>query len=173
MKKIIPFLLSAACIASLAAEETYTEQCRECPCMKEKEKQDKLNSSIKFITPELFKEKLEKLANSTTVVVNVTPQEVRDKHIPGTEKISVDKILEKALELKWPKDAEIILYDRRGISSKKAYAILSSMGYKNISVVEGGMDIWITEKPGLLNIEILQGIQRNYTDDELIAFLLQ
>jgi rhodanese-related sulfurtransferase len=170
MKKIMPLLVSIACVSSLIADDTCTTSNRECPCIKERERLEALKNSIKLITPEVFKEKLN---NASTTIINVTPEEVRDKHIPGTEKISVNNILEKVTELKWPKNKEIVLYDRRGVSSKKAYSILVSMGYTNVSVVEGGMDIWLTEKPGLLDIKTIPGIIRNYTDDELIAFLLQ
>jgi rhodanese-related sulfurtransferase len=170
MKKIMPLLVSMACVSGLIAEGTCTTSSRECPCIKERERLEALKNSKMLITPEVFKEKLN---NTSITVINVTPEEVLDKHIPGTEKISVNNILEKVSELKWPKNKEIILYDRRGVSSKKAYSILVSMGYTNVLVVDGGMDIWLTEKPGLLDIKSIPGIVRNYTDDELVAFLLQ
>ncbi len=156
MKKIVCCLVALVGLSVLFDAQIFSTSIKgECPCRKrrhnkvlQKKAQQKKNIVYKYISPERFKRKMD----LSLVVINVTPADMCDKHIVGTEKVSIDNLLDYVIKNAWPKNKPIIVYCRRGITSKDAYQLLMAAGYTNVSLVKGGLDRWLAEKPTLFDI---------------------
>lgn len=75
-----------------------------------------------------------------------TPEEYAEIHLENSLLLPVDEISQAALNRiglgEDAKGKEIILYCRSGNRSKRAYDMMTSLGYTNLSSVQGGMVHW-------------------------------
>jgi len=62
--------------------------------------------------------------------------------IDGSMHIPFERILESEYKELWNDDNKKILFCRNEIESNQAWLILTELGYKNISVLEGGANYW-------------------------------
>ncbi|MCI8620886.1 MAG: rhodanese-like domain-containing protein [Clostridia bacterium] len=84
--------------------------------------------------------KLLKSNNLVTLVDTRSPQEFAENRLNGAINIPEYEIAKKACNLLPNRDAIIVLYCQSGERSKKAYFILSKLGYSNLYDLEGGLD---------------------------------
>lgn len=76
-----------------------------------------------------------------------------DGELEGTDAFIPFNLISTATALPRDKDTEILVYCRTGRMSKEASAALLSLGYANVTELEGGMDAWrasgrqIVERP--------------------------
>jgi len=79
-------------------------------------------------------------------VVNVLPRDIcRDCCIPGSINIPTHLLTYKNSKLKhWPRSAKIVIYcaGENCPLSKYAFQALTSLGFTDVSVLEGGMRAW-------------------------------
>lgn len=82
------------------------------------------------------------------VVVDVRePREYRRSHIVEAQSLPLSTLLQQGLVL--AADKPIVLVCQTGRRSRRAAAVLNSLGYSDVSMVEGGMQAW--EAAGLLS----------------------
>lgn len=114
-------------------------------------KSNQYGAKNSVISPKQLKKELE---NKDFTLINVhTPYE---GEIGRTDTfIEYDSM--KANEYRLPKDknAKIILYCKTGRMSEEALTTLKSMGYTNVRHLEGGMDKWVKEGYGLIDLSSL------------------
>jgi len=80
--------------------------------------------------------------NSNVVILDVrTEREFRENRIANSILLPFDEIEENAEILLPDKDAQILVYCRRGIRSRVAANMLISLGYTNV-LDFGGLDAW-------------------------------
>lgn len=76
------------------------------------------------------------------ILVDVrTPQEYREKRIPGSILLPDYEVKTKAAEVFPDKDAKIVVYCRSGRRSAESAKILRELGYKNVYDL-GGINNW-------------------------------
>lgn len=74
------------------------------------------------------------------------PREFRRSHIPEAQSVPLSTLLQQGLVL--AADKAVIVVCRSGRRSRRAAAVLRSLGYSNVRIVDGGMQAW--EAAGLL-----------------------
>ncbi|MEA5002278.1 MAG: rhodanese-like domain-containing protein [Christensenella sp.] len=94
-----------------------------------------------MITAQELKQKLDDNTNFLLVDVR-TPGEYDEGHIPGAILLPVDIIDDGCTALLPDLAAEIVLYCRSGMRSKKALKKLSAIGYTNLTDLKGGIMDW-------------------------------
>jgi rhodanese-related sulfurtransferase len=72
--------------------------------------------------------------------------EWQDRHIPGAELMPLSLVHVVAEERILKKDTPIITYCMAGGRSLAAAEVLVSLGYTDVSVLEGGCDAWYQTK---------------------------
>ncbi len=68
------------------------------------------------------------------------PREFKRSHIPQARNAPLSKLLKEPLDL--PKDAPLVLVARTTRRSRRAAYVLQQQGFKNLTVLEGGMQAW-------------------------------
>jgi rhodanese-related sulfurtransferase len=71
-----------------------------------------------------------------------TPMEWQAGHIPGATLIPLDELAVRSGEL--PVNEPILIYCRSGNRSLQAMNLLDSVGFMNLSSMDGGIEDWIT-----------------------------
>lgn len=71
-----------------------------------------------------------------------TPLEWQAGHIPGATLIPLDELAVRSGEL--PVNEPILIYCRSGNRSLQAMNLLDSVGFMNLSSMDGGIEDWIT-----------------------------
>lgn len=98
--------------------------------------------------PSLYPEDLHRRLRSTMpgnqpIVIDVRePREYKRSHIVEAQSIPLSTLLQGGLVL--AEDRPIVVVCRTGRRSRRAAAILASLGYRDISILEGGMHAWET-----------------------------
>jgi rhodanese-related sulfurtransferase len=69
-----------------------------------------------------------------------SPQEFEAERIPGVVLFPLENMRRRIDEI--PRDRDIILVDNTGEKSYQAALILQANGFKNVSILEGGMSMW-------------------------------
>lgn len=86
------------------------------------------------------------LINKTSkipILIDVrTTEEYREGTIPGAMSLNIHSDDFKRATEYLPKEQEIIVFCQSGDRSNEAFEILKSVGYKNISQLVGGYDVW-------------------------------
>ena len=83
--------------------------------------------------------------NPNAVILDVrTAQEFNERHIARATLLPVTEVEARAPTVLPDKDAQILIYCRRGNRSRTAASTLISMGYKNVYEF-GGIDTWSYE----------------------------
>ncbi|HEX7814335.1 rhodanese-like domain-containing protein [Dyella sp.] len=70
------------------------------------------------------------------------PDEYRDGHIAGALNIPVEQLAARHGVLDVPRDSDIVVYCKSGIRAAKAQALLQSIGYSHVRVLEGSVQGW-------------------------------
>jgi phage shock protein E len=79
--------------------------------------------------------------NPLAILVDVrSKQEYKEYHLNGAICIPTYELTKKIPKIIKNGEQIIIIYCQCGIRSKKAIAILSQMGYKNLYEIKGGLD---------------------------------
>ncbi len=121
MKKIIPLLLSLLLLAGCAS-----------PAVREPSfRQIGMNEAIEIMEKE----------NDYIILDVRTPEEFREKHIPGAINVPNESIGTEEISELPDKDQLILVYCRSGNRSKQASQKLVKLGYTNI-VEFGGINDW-------------------------------
>lgn len=96
---------------------------------------------VAALAPEAFKENFASASNPVLIDVR-TPAEVQEGIIPGAVNIDIKDSLftDKIKEL--DKNNTYFLYCKAGKRSNDAARQMEQMGFKNISVLEGGITEW-------------------------------
>ncbi len=68
------------------------------------------------------------------------PREFKRSHIPQARNAPLSKLLKEPLDI--PKDAPLVLVARTTRRSRRAAYVLQQQGFKNLTVLEGGMQAW-------------------------------
>ncbi|MFQ6137187.1 MAG: rhodanese-like domain-containing protein [Candidatus Hydrothermarchaeales archaeon] len=71
-----------------------------------------------------------------------TPMEFEEGYIEGAILIPYMELERRHLELKAPKDKEIVVYCKAGVRSKKGAKKLVELGYTNVKNMDAGTDGW-------------------------------
>ena len=81
--------------------------------------------------------------HKTPILIDVrTPDEYREGTIPGAMSLNIhSEDFKRATEF-LPKEREIIVFCQSGDRSNEAFEMLSSLGFKNVSQLIGGYDVW-------------------------------
>lgn len=96
---------------------------------------------MKQINAKELKEKLD--ANEDIIMLDVREPDERVEYNIGGEFIPLGNVMSMQLdELEDKKDKEIICYCRSGKRSLQACMMLETLGYSNVSNLEGGMLGW-------------------------------
>ncbi len=90
------------------------------------------------------------------------PREFRHSHIVDAQSIPLSTLLQQGLVL--ATDKPIIVVCRSGRRSRRAAAVLRSLGYSDVSILEGGMQSW--EAAGLLTAVEFEALGSNVRDGE-------
>jgi glyoxylase-like metal-dependent hydrolase (beta-lactamase superfamily II)/rhodanese-related sulfurtransferase len=100
-------------------------------------------SSIRQISASELEARL-KTANAPAIIDVREQEEYRDElgHLRGSRLIPLRLLPAKAAELDNLKGAEIVVVCRSGIRSTTAAAILTALGFENVSNLKGGMLEW-------------------------------
>lgn len=79
----------------------------------------------------------------TPILIDVrTPEEYREGTIPGAMSLNIhSEDFKRATEF-LPKEREIIVFCQSGDRSNEAFEMLKSLGFKNVSQLIGGYDVW-------------------------------
>lgn len=85
-------------------------------------------------------EKVMKLKRECVCIDVRTPQEFEEERIPGFELIPLESLRRRIDEI--PPNRSIILACETGVRSYQASLILRANGFKNVSVLEGGLRMW-------------------------------
>jgi len=67
-----------------------------------------------------------------------TESEFAEYHIPGAERVPLTALPDYGLQ----KNEKIILYSEGGIHSAQAWFLLSTQGYKGVTMLFGGLEAW-------------------------------
>ena len=101
------------------------------------------HETFSFLNVSELKEQLDK--NEDVVVLDVRDvDEYEGKlgHISGSLNIAVDALSTRLSDLDEYFDKPIIIVCRTDCRSKKAAALLKQFGYRNVSILQGGMEKW-------------------------------
>jgi NADPH-dependent 2,4-dienoyl-CoA reductase/sulfur reductase-like enzyme/rhodanese-related sulfurtransferase/two-component sensor histidine kinase len=69
-----------------------------------------------------------------------SPQEYEEERIPGVESIPLESLRRRIDEI--PRDRAVILVDNTGAKAYQASLILRAQGFENVSILEGGLQMW-------------------------------
>jgi rhodanese-related sulfurtransferase len=98
---------------------------------------NKIEKLVKTITVEEFEQEKEHIGG----IIDVSPfTEHTFRSIPGSINIPLENIRRE--EIPFEKDTNVILYSRTSAGAYKAYRYLTSKGYSNLLVLEGGYVGW-------------------------------
>ena len=81
--------------------------------------------------------------HKTPILIDVrTPEEYREGTIPGAMSLNIhSKDFKRATEF-LPREREIIVFCQSGDRSNEAFEMLKSLGFKNVSQLIGGYEVW-------------------------------
>jgi SulP family sulfate permease len=103
--------------------------------------------NIPEIAPLDLWHKIHKPVEQRPLLIDVRePREFHQGHIAGAELVPLPELLSDGYDL--PQDQEIILMCRGGRRSERAAAVLQDRGYKEVTILRGGILAW--EAAGLL-----------------------
>jgi rhodanese-related sulfurtransferase len=95
----------------------------------------------RFVSPERFQELL---AAPGAVLIDLRePAEYAHGHLPGAVNMPLRLLPEKGPDL--PRDRPLLLVDRSGRRSSRAFYMLEDMGFGNIWGLSGGILAWRAE----------------------------
>jgi sulfur dioxygenase len=100
-------------------------------------------SEVRQMPPEVLQRLLAR--RPPPLVIDVREQaEFRGElgHVPGATLIPLGTLAARAAELEHGKDARIVVVCRAGVRSSTAAAILTSLGFEDVSNLKGGMLAW-------------------------------
>lgn len=84
-----------------------------------------------------------KKTSKSPILIDVrTPEEYREGTIPGAMSLNIHSDDFKRATEYLPKEQEIIVFCQSGDRSNEAFEMLKSLGFKNISQLIGGYDVW-------------------------------
>ncbi|WP_064504803.1 rhodanese-like domain-containing protein [Frateuria defendens] len=69
-------------------------------------------------------------------------EEYRDGHIAGALNIPVEQLASRYGALDVPREREIVVYCKSGRRAAKAQALLESLGYAHVSLLDGSLNAW-------------------------------
>src|SRR5688500_7607118 len=111
-----------------------------CSSPEKNENQVSNDESIKSLTPQEFKENL---ADSNAILIDVrTPEEVAQGVIPGAINIDIKDSTFTSKINALEKDKSYFVYCKAGVRSENAATQMEQLGFKNISVLDGGIVGW-------------------------------
>ncbi|SFN34367.1 Rhodanese-related sulfurtransferase [Paenimyroides ummariense] len=81
--------------------------------------------------------------HKTPILIDVrTPEEYREGTIPGAMSLNIhSEDFKRATEF-LPREREIIVFCQSGDRSNEAFEMLKSLGFKNVSQLIGGYEVW-------------------------------
>ncbi|RRA89301.1 rhodanese-like domain-containing protein [Paenimyroides viscosum] len=81
--------------------------------------------------------------SKTPILIDVrTPEEYREGTIPGAMSLNIHSDDFKRSADNLPKEREIIVFCQSGDRSNEAFEMLKSLGFKNVSQLVGGYEVW-------------------------------
>jgi len=84
-----------------------------------------------------------KKTSKTPILIDVrTSEEYSEGTIPGAMSLNIHSDDFKRATEYLPKEQEIIVFCQSGDRSNEAFEMLKSLGFKNISQLVGGYDVW-------------------------------
>jgi len=84
-----------------------------------------------------------KKTSKSPILIDVrTSEEYREGTIPGAMSLNIHSEDFKLATDYLPKEQEIIVFCQSGDRSNEAFEMLKSLGFKNISQLVGGYDVW-------------------------------
>lgn len=93
-----------------------------------------------------------KKTSKTPILIDVrTSEEYSEGTIPGAMSLNIQSDDFKRATEYLPKEQEIIVFCQSGDRSNEAFELLKSLGFKNISQLVGGYDVWREAKEKLGN----------------------
>lgn len=98
----------------------------------------------KHIKPKQIKQRIDQ-GNSFVFLDVRTKKSFDQGHVRNAVNVPFDE-LQKAKDLAFSKDAEIVVACYFGIKSRATIAILAERGYKNLTNMDGGLGAWDYEK---------------------------
>jgi phage shock protein E len=79
--------------------------------------------------------------NNEVVIIDVrTPQEYKERHIPGVANIPLDELVNRSNEV--PKHMKVLLICRSGNRSSQGTSLLRNNGFGNVYNITKGMSSW-------------------------------
>ncbi|MBI0581463.1 MAG: rhodanese-like domain-containing protein [Methanomassiliicoccales archaeon] len=91
------------------------------------------------VAPSQFLKVLEDVKNGDCVLIDVrNPEEFRMEQIDGAKNVPVSSLVTELSGM--DRDANLILYCKAGNRSNRAAEVLKDMGFRHISVLEGGIE---------------------------------
>jgi rhodanese-related sulfurtransferase len=76
-----------------------------------------------------------------TAIIDFSPPEEHNRiSIPGSLNIPLERLRYETLPFE--RDAKIVLYSKTSAGAYNAYRYLTSQGYNNLYVLEGGLILW-------------------------------
>lgn len=107
----------------------------------EKKSSTEAEQGIVVLTPEAFKDELSSAPNAVIIDVR-TPAEVQEGMIRGAVNLDIKDSTFTGKISELDKNKNYFVYCKAGTRSDDAAKQMEEMGFKNISVLEGGMIKW-------------------------------
>ena len=88
-------------------------------------------------------DQLEKATARTPILIDVrTNEEYTQGTIPGSMSLNIhSEDFKRVIEV-LPREREIIVFCQSGERSQEAFEMLTSLGFKNVSQLAGGYEVW-------------------------------
>lgn len=82
-----------------------------------------------------------KLEGGAAFVDTRPPADWAGGHVPGAQNLPLISVRGRSREI--PQDVEVVFVCQNGERSPQAAEVASSLGFKDVFVLEGGIDAWI------------------------------
>jgi len=97
------------------------------------------NESFTRISVAEAKEKLD--GGSAAFVDTRPPADWAGGHVPGAQNLPLVSIRGRSREI--PENSEVIFFCQNGDRSPQAAEIASTLGFKDVFIIDGGIDAWV------------------------------
>ena len=105
-----------------------------------------INNPARYLSVDLVAERLINEDPSVMLIDIRTPDQFESYSLPGAFNIPLDEIaLPDWMDYLNQEDMDVVLYSNGDVISDQAWIICSRLGYKNLYVMSGGLNLWFED----------------------------